>query len=461
MRLFPAFHDLRGRTAVIVGGTAATVGKARLLLAAGAAVTVVAPVPAAAIAAWSEAGRLTVRRRALRARDLAAAALVVIATGDPASDAEAAALARAASVPVNVIDRPDLSDFQVPAIVDRDPVVVAISTGGAAPALARWLRRRIEAALPAGLIRLVEFAKRIRVPLATAVTDTERRRRLWDSVLDGPIGVLALAGREGEALERLSVQLERSAPRGGEGIVHIVGAGPGDPDLLTLKAHRLLHQADVIVYDRLVGAGVLELARREAERIDVGKTRGRHRFSQAQINALLVRLARQGKRVVRLKGGDPFVFGRGGEELAYLIANGVAAEVVPGITAALAAGAGAGIPLTHRGIASAVTLLTGHGLDGVDWAGVARCKQTLAIYMGRENAGDIAGLLVAAGLAPATPAAIVENATLPSERRFNGSLAQLGDIVADNHIEGPALILIGEVAGAAAQSAAVDLKAAS
>ena len=464
MKLFPVFHDLKGRSVLIAGGTPATVSKARLLLGAGAVLTVIAPRPAVEISNLAAAGRLTLRRRQLRTEDLEGRALAFIATGDPAGDAEAAARARAAGVPVNVVDRPRLSDFQMPAIIDRDPVLVAISTGGTAPALARWLRGRIEAALPAGLARLAGFIAAARGSLATSLADPVRRRRFWDRALDGPIGALALAGREAEADRRLRAELGRAAPADAQGMVHIVGAGPGDPELLTLKAHRLLQQADVIVHDRLVGPAVLELGRREAGRIDVGKASGAHRFSQTQINALLVRLARQGKRVVRLKGGDPFVFGRGAEELAYLRANGIAAEVVPGITAALGAAASTGIALTQRGLASAVTLLTGHaadGLAGVDWAQAARPGQTLAIYMGRDSAATVAARLITAGLAPGTPVAVVENATLPAERCRRGNLAGLGDLVARHRIDGPALILVGEVVRAAADGAVAGVRAAS
>lgn len=462
MNGFPAFLRLAGQPALLVGGGEAAVAKARLLLAAGAELTVVSTLPAAELAAWAQAGRLTLERRAARPRDVDGRVLVIVADAD-ADGLAVAAAARAARLPVNVVDRPELCSFVMPAIVDRDPVLIAVSTGGASPALARRVRAWIEAALPSRLGALAQALEAARRPVNQAIAAAPQRRRFWDAVLDGPVAARILRG--GDAGSDILAALATADRGRAAGVVHIVGAGPGDPDLLTLKALRLLQQADVVVHDRLAGGAVLDYARRDAVRICVGKARGAHSWSQAQINALLVHRAREGRRVVRLKGGDPNVFGRVGEEIAHLRAHGIEAEVVPGITAATAAAAAAGFPLSHRGIASTVTYVTGHGADDaepdVDWAAVARPGQTLAIYMGLDRLAAIADRLVASGLDPATPAAIVENASLPEERRFLGNLATLAVVAHANRLRSPALVVVGEVVGLAGAAAPGALSIAS
>ena len=460
MQHFPAFLDLRGRSALVVGGGAAAAHKAGLLLKAGAAVTVAAPRVGPELAALAEDGAVRLTRRGFVGGDVAGRAVVVAATGRADVDERVAAAARAAGVPVNVVDRPDLSSFIMPAIVDRDGIVVAVSSGGAAPVLARRVRAAVEAALPARLGRLARFAGGFRGAVKARIADAAGRRRFWERFFDGPLAEAVLAGDEGRAREgMLKLVNGRAAARAPTGAVDLIGAGPGDPDLLTLRALRLIQQADVVVYDRLVGPGILDHARRDAERICVGKAKGDHSLPQDGINALLVRLARAGKRVARLKGGDPFVFGRGGEELDHLRRAGIEVAVVPGITAALGCAAAVGMALTHRDHASAVTFVSGHAADSggvpdLDWSALAGPRRTLVVYMGVSAAGAIAGRLVAQGLDPATPAAIVENGTRPEQKVAVGTVAGLGDMVRDHSIVGPAVIVVGDVARLAADAAA-------
>ncbi len=458
MRYFPAFLDLLDRPSLLVGGGEPAARKLRLLLKAGARVAVVAPRVTPEIEALAAAGKIALDRRDFRADDVTGRALVVGATGLDAVDRSVAQAAGAAGLPVNVVDRPDLSTFIVPAIVDRGPVVIGISTSGTSPVLARRLRAAVEALLPSRLGRLAKFADSFRSAVAANVPAGGTRRVFWEAFFDGPVARRVLDGDEGTAREAMLSLVNRPVvnrpgpDRAPEGSVAIVGAGPGDPDLLTLRALAVLQGADVIVHDRLVGPEILDRARRDAERIFVGKAKGDHSAGQDEINALLLDQARAGKQVVRLKGGDPFVFGRGGEEADYLRRHGIAVEVVPGITAAAGCAAAAGIPLTHRGLAQAVTFVTGHGADGepdVDWAALARLGHTLAIYMGLSNGGAIARRLMAHGLSPATPAAVVEKGTLPDQRIAVGTLGTLEALMREDGIEGPALILIGEVVGLA------------
>ncbi len=467
MRYYPAFLDLSNRPVLLVGGGEAAARKLRLLLKAGARVTVVARRANREIAELTEAGSVVLHRRGFRPADLDGQALVIGATGE--ADAAVSRAAQDRGVAVNIVDRPELSTFITPAIVDRDPVVVGISTGGSAPVLASRLRAAIETLLPARLGRLAQLAESFRSAVAALVPDGRSRRAFWNAVFDGPVARAILAGDERTARETMFSLINRRGTQAApEGSVAIVGAGPGDPDLLTLKAAAALQDADVVIYDRLVGPEVLDRARRDAERIHVGKAKGDHTADQDQINALLLAQARAGKRVVRLKGGDPFVFGRGGEEAAFLRRHGIAVELVPGITAATAAAASAGIPLTHRGLASAVTFVTGHGATGgpggpggsgepdVDWAALAGAKHTLALYMGLTNAGRVAELLVCHGRAPSTPVAVVSRASLPDQRIEIGRLGELDRLVRERAIQGPALIVIGEVAGLADAAALVE-----
>ncbi len=455
MNYLPLFVDLSDRPCLVVGGGVAAAAKARLLLAAGARVSVVAPRPEGGVAELLARDDVTHLRRGFRERDVAGRAVVFAASGEPEVDARVARAARAAGVPVNAVDRADLSTFITPAIVDRDPVVVAVSSGGVAPVLARRLRRRIEALLPPGLGRLARFAGSFRGAVRATIPGVAARRRFWEDFFDGPLAEAVLRGETARAREEMLRRVNRPAPAPA-GAVAIVGAGPGDPDLLTLRALRLLEGADVVVYDRLIGPGILDRARAEAERVFVGKAKGRHGMGQAAINALMARHAKAGRSVVRLKGGDPLVFGRGGEELDYLRAAGVPVEVVPGVTAAAGCAAYAGFALTHRDHASALTLISAHAKEGepdLDWAALARSRQTLVVYMGRAKAAEIARRLIEHGADAATPAAIVVNGTRPDQSVAVGTLGGLGRLAAESPVAGPALIVIGDVVGMAGAQA--------
>ncbi|MBS0522471.1 MAG: uroporphyrinogen-III C-methyltransferase [Proteobacteria bacterium] len=422
MKHLPLFFDLAGRRVVVVGGSPAARRRAEMARSAGAAVYECETVSTA---------------------DLKGSAAVFVATGDFDSDLDARRAATAAGVPVNVADRPQLSDFILPAIVDRDEVVVAISTGGASPTLATLLRGRIEAMLPAQFGAVARLARTFRGQ-ANALIEPGRRRAFWRRLIEGPAAWLALRGDEAGArriaLTELDAARHETTPLG---IAHIVGAGPGDPDLLTLKAAQLLQQADVILHDALVPEAILDRARREAAFIDVGKRKGRVGWAQADIEAEMICRVRAGQTVVRLKAGDPFVFGRGAEEVDALRAAGLPVTVVPGITAALGCAASAGIALTDRRVASSVTFLSGHAAH--DAAG----GHTHVIYMAVSEAAAVRDRLLADGADPTTPVAIVENGTRPDERISTGRLADLARLSV-GHGTGPSLIIVGEVAARAA-----------
>lgn len=392
------------------------------------------------------AGAAVYQLETVSADDLAGAAAIFIATGDLDQDTEAQQAARIAGVPVNVADRPALCDFILPAIVDRGDVVVAISTGGASPTLATVLRGRIEALLPERFGALADLAKTFRAQANTLIPGQSARRAFWRRLIEGPAGRLALAGNEADA-RRVSLGELDAARRGQQpiGIAHIVGAGPGDPDLLTLKAAQLLQEADAILHDALVPDAILKRARRDAELVSVGKRKGQPSWAQADIEAELVRRVRAGQVVVRLKAGDPFVFGRGAEEVDALRAAGLPVTVVPGITAALGCAASAGIPLTDRRIASSVTFMTGHAAH--DGAG----GHTRVLYMAASEAGAVRDRLLADGVDPTTPVAVIENGTRPDERVSTGRLADLTRL-AVSHLSGPSLIIVGDVAARAAVS---------
>ena len=453
MQTFPLFLDLRGRRALVVGGGEMAARKAELLLSAGAQVSLVAATVNGEIAQLIAEARISWAGCAFEESELDGAALAIVASEDEALQALVSAAAQARGLPINVVDRPVLSSFIMPAIVDRAPITIAISTGGAAPALARRIRAEIERTLPAALGRLARFAEIFREQVRRTLVVPRARRRFWDRVFEGRVGELALAGDEIGARRELIKLLDGArAETPSQGMVHLVGAGPGDPDLLTLKAHRLLQRADVVVYDRLVSSEVLAMARRDAERIYVGKRRAHHCVPQHEITDCLVSLARAGKSVVRLKGGDPFVFGRGGEDLEALTAAGSAVEVVPGITAALGCASSAGIPLTHRDHAQACVFVTGHLKDGsvdLDWQMLARPRQTVVIYMGVNALAAIAANLIAHGLPASTPITLIANGTSEHERRVVGTLSTIERLVQRARLSGPTLCMVGEVVGLA------------
>jgi uroporphyrin-III C-methyltransferase/precorrin-2 dehydrogenase/sirohydrochlorin ferrochelatase len=369
--------------------------------------------------------------------------LVIAATDDPAVNAAVHAAGEREGRLVNAVDDPAHSHFIMPAIVERAPVVDAISTNGAAPSHAPRLRERLEAWLPARIGHLAALASSWRATVKASITSSDDRRRFWDGVFDGEVADHVLVGRDAQAQRALGRALNGALPKT-RGSVALVGAGPGDPDLLTLRALQLLHDADVIVHDRLVSAEVLARARADAQRIDAGKAPGNRGMSQDEINATLIRLARAGKRVVRLKGGDPFVFGRGGEELDALRAAGIDVEVVPGITAALGCAASTGIPLTHRMLAHGLILVSGH--EDLDYARLADPRLTLAIYMGAGRLGTLTAGLIAHGRPHSTPAALVENGATQRQRVVTGTLGDIARRARAIRIGTPALLFIGDVA---------------
>lgn len=450
MENFPAYFNLRNRLILVIGGGEAAARKARLIAKTPARLRMVSEDFSPALRReFLERGEIFARR--WRNADFADAALAFVAVEDDRDASRAAEAARRARVPVNVVDRPDISDFLTPSIVDRGAVTIAIGTGGAAPVIGRDLRARIEALAPQRLGALADIAAAFR-PAVRRRIPKSRRRAFWERVLRGPAAEKAMAGDFAgarAAVTRALASWREDRNREERGVVHLVGAGPGDPELLTLKALRILQDADILFYDRLVDPRILDLARRDAERAYVGKAKAAHAVPQAEIEARMIAEARAGRRVVRLKGGDPFLFGRGGEELEALRAAGVAAYVTPGISAAVGCAASVGMPLTHRDWAQSVAFVTGHGARGepdIDWKAFGAANQTLAIYMGVGRAGEIARDLLAAGRAPETPVAVVENGARPEEVLLRSRLDRLAEAVADAGIAGPSMIFVGETA---------------
>jgi len=444
MEHFPIFLRLRDARVLVVGGGEVAARKLRLLRKAGARIEVVARELNPEVAGFAAEGVLAHIATEFAPLQVDGCRLVIAATDDRPLNAQVATAAMAANVPVNVVDDPELSTYITPSIVERAPVTVAIGTGGAAPVLARRLRERIETLLPAAYGRLAEFMGRQR-PRVKAL-DVEARRQLWEDFLDGPGPERLFIGDDAAAAIELDSLLLGRPP---QGEVYLVGAGPGDPDLLTFRALRLMQQADVVLYDRLVSPAILDLVRRDAERLFVGKQRNLHTVPQEDINAELVRQAEQGRRVLRLKGGDPFIFGRGGEEIEQLAARGIPFQVVPGVTAASGCSTYAGIPLTHRDYAQACIFVTGHaradGTLNLHWDQLARAGQTVVIYMGLATLPELCRQFIAHGLPADWPAAIVESGTSPTQRVLTGTLGDLPSKVAQADIRGPTLVIVGEV----------------
>lgn len=447
MDYLPLFHKLQGGRVLVVGGGEIALRKARLLADAGAALRVVAPEVDGQLAALAREGGGEVLVRGYQAADLVGCRLVIAATDDTGLNAQVSADAQALSLPVNVVDAPALCTVIFPAIVDRSPLVIAVSSGGDAPVLARLIRAKLEAWIPSAYGELAGLAARFRRKVKSLYPDVNQRRGFWETVFQGPIAERQLAGQGAEA-ERLLQAMVDGAPVQQGGEVYLVGAGPGDPDLLTFRALRLMQQADVVLYDRLVAPAIIEMCRRDAERIYVGKRRADHAVPQDQINRLLVDLAQQGKRVLRLKGGDPFIFGRGGEEIEELAGQGIPFQVVPGITAASGCSAYGGIPLTHRDYAQSVRFVTGHLKDGTSnlpWDDLVAPAQTLVFYMGLVGLPTICAELIRHGRAASTPAALVQQGTTRNQRVFTGTLADLPELVARHEVHAPTLVIVGEV----------------
>ncbi|MCF5352709.1 uroporphyrinogen-III C-methyltransferase [Pseudomonas syringae] len=447
MEFLPLFHNLRGSWVLVVGGGEIALRKSRLIADAGAVLRVVAPEIEAQLSELVVQSGGEMILRGYSECDLDGCVLIIAATDDEPLNAQVSRDARLRCVPVNVVDAPALCTVIFPAIVDRSPLVIAVSSGGDAPVLARLIRAKLETWIPSSYGQLAGLAARFRNQVKGLFPNVQQRRAFWEEVFQGAIADRQLAGQGAEA-ERMLIAKIAGEPPPETGEVYLVGAGPGDPDLLTFRALRLMQQADVVLYDRLVAPTILDLCRRDAERVYVGKRRAEHAVPQEQINQQLVALAKQGKRVVRLKGGDPFIFGRGGEEIEELAAHGIPFQVVPGITAASGCAAYAGIPLTHRDHAQSVRFITGHlknGTPDLPWSDLVAPAQTLVFYMGLIGLPVICEQLIRHGRSADTPAALVEQGTTVNQRVFTGTLANLPQLVAEHDVHAPTLVIIGEV----------------
>jgi len=446
---FPIFLDLENRDCLVVGGGRVAARKAGLLRRAGARVQLVAPQLCDELKGLADSGEVAWQQREFADADLQGKVLVIAGTNNAAVNRRVSELAKQSNIPVNVVDQPELCSFIVPSIIDRSPVQVAVSTGGHSPVLARLLRARLESYVPAAYGRLARLVESFREQVKQRFSRVEQRRQFWENALQGDVAELLFSGRDDKARELLERELAGSDDNPHpQGEVYLVGAGPGDPDLLTFRALRLLQMADVVVYDRLVAPPILDLSRRDAERIYVGKQRDNHALSQENINQLLVRLAKEGKRVVRLKGGDPFIFGRGGEEIATLMENGVPFQVVPGITAASGCATYSGIPLTHRDYAQSVVFATGHLQDGtvdLNWKALAHPNQTIVFYMGLHGVGVVSARLIEHGLPADTPVALIQQGTTQNQRVVVTTLAELEQTVRDEALKPPTIIIVGRV----------------
>ncbi len=447
MQYLPVCLQLQGTPVVLVGGGTVGTRKARLLLRAGANLTVVCPQISPELEqSLAQHGGIW-QQSEYAETDLHGKKLVIAATPSREVNQRVHDDAIALSLPVNVVDDPELCTFIFPAIIDRDPIIIAVSSSGQSPVLARLLRRKIEALVPAAYGRLARFAGRMRTLVKEQIPEEGPRRLFWEQTMESTVAEQVMSGREQAAEQQLRERL-RDADSLYRGEVYLIGAGPGDPDLMTFKAARLLQRADVVLYDRLVAPKIVEMARKDAERVYVGKRRAEHALPQVEINQLLLDLALQGKRVARLKGGDPFVFGRGGEEIELLARHKVSFQVVPGITAGSGAACYAGIPLTHRDHAQSVRFVAGYlKNDSVDqnWSSFQSTTETLVFYMGLLGLPMICEQLQAHGRSPETPIALVERATLMEQRVLRGTLATMNEIVRREKPTAPTLIIVGDV----------------
>lgn len=440
---------VKGRHCLVVGGGAVATRKVRLLLKARAQVTVISPALSAELKQLVEEQHITYHARPFHADDIELHDfwLVIAATDQRAVNSQIAQLADDKGILVNVVDAPQQGNVIFPSLVDRSPVQIAVSSGAASPVLARLLRARLETFIPANYGQLAELTRQFRDKVKATFADHRQRRRFWEHALQSPVAELTLAGKRAAAEQLLEKQLlHHQLVSHGE--VYLVGAGPGDPDLLTFRALRLMQQADVVVYDRLVSPPILELVRRDADRIYVGKERSNHVVPQEDINQLLAKLAKQGKRVLRLKGGDPFIFGRGGEEIETLAADGIPFEVVPAVTAALGTAAYAGIPLTHRDYAQSCVFVTGHLKDGsmnLNWQVLVQPNQTVVVYMGLQGVEQLCEKLIQHGLSKDHPIALIQQATTQNQKVVIGTLETLPQQLQHTNIQPPSLIIIGEV----------------
>lgn len=448
MEYFPVFLDLKNRLCLLVGGGDIATRKGRLLSKAGARLRVVAPEISSELRELVAQNNGELHEREYQTSDLNDCVIAIAATDIETLNKQISADAQARNLPVNVVDSPALCTYITPAIIDRSPLVIAISSGGESPVLARLIRAKLETLIPSSYGRLAQIASSWRDRVKARFDDGDSRRRFWEKILQGPAAELALNGQETAAENIIATEIAKEDQTITQGEVYLVGGGPGDPELLTLRALRLMQQADVVLYDRLVSDGVMELVRRDAERIYVGKRRSEHAMEQENINQLLVKLAKEGKRVLRLKGGDPFIFGRGGEEIELLAQNNIPFQVVPGITAASGCSAYAGIPLTHRDYAQSVRFVTGHlksDNTNLQWPELANPTQTLVFYMGLVGLKEICESLISHGRSPQTPVALIEKGTTQEQRVLIADLQSIADVVAANDVHAPTLFIVGEV----------------
>lgn len=448
MQALPIFFNIKNRPCVVIGGGEVAARKVTMLLKADAAITLVSPDICAELKALADENKIRFVQESFEQNQLEGACLVVAATDDVKVNEAVSLEAKSRNIPVNVVDAPDLCTFTMGSIIDRSPVVIAVSSEGNAPVLARYIRTKIETMLPAGYGRIAAIAGEFREQVKAKFATTQARRRFWEVVLQGPMVERVLSGQEQAARELLQSTIDNAEATSNKGEVFLVGGGPGDPDLLTFRALRLMQMCDVCVYDKLVSPEVMELVRRDAELIYVGKARDQHTMPQEEINELLAKLALQGKRVLRLKGGDPFIFGRGGEEIETLMQHGVPFQVVPGITAANGVSSYAGIPLTHRDYAQACLFITGHLKDGtldLDWVAMSRPKQTVVVYMGLVGLKEICEKLIEHGVAPTMPVAVVQQGTTQRQKVVTATLADLAEKVTLANMKPPCLTIIGEV----------------
>ena len=449
MDFLPIFYDLKDQRCLVVGGGDVALRKADLLVRAGARLRVVSPELCDDLDDLIRRSGGEYLRSVYSPDYLSDVALVIAATDRAEVNVKVSEDAKQMGLPINVVDHPDLSSFIFPAVIDRSPVVIAVSSGGQSPVLARLLRGKLESMIPASYGRLAHLVGRFRDQVKQRFGTVNERRGFWEFILQGPVAEMVFAGKEEKAEELLENALAAAdGEQSGTGEVYLVGGGPGDPDLLTFKALRLMQQADVVVYDRLVSPQVLDLCRRDADRVYVGKARKNHALPQDEINNLLVKLAKEGKRVLRLKGGDPFIFGRGGEEIDQLMAQNIPFQVVPGITSASGCAAYSGIPLTHRDYAQSVRFVTGHLKDDscdLPWHELVHEHQTLVIYMGLISLSQICERLIQHGMAADMPIALIEKGTQPEQRVITGTLQTISELSAQAEIKPPALIIVGKV----------------
>ena len=449
MSLLPIFLDIEGQACLVIGAGSIAARKVKMLCKSGARVTVIANEISERMQELANNFSINIEQRSFIDTDVDGHRLVIAATNDAGLNKHISQLAKQKNIFVNVADDFSAGDVVLPSVIDRDPIQIAITTGGASPVLARNLRGNLERCTPAAYGSLAKLVEKFRARVSNLITDEVKRRRFWEEVLQGPIAEMVLAGKADVAEETLRQKLEsKDYAQIKTGEVFLVGAGPGDPDLLTFRALRMMQQADVVVYDRLVSEQILDLVRKDAEQIYAGKERAKHTFKQETINQLLVQLAKEGKRVLRLKGGDPFIFGRGGEEIETLMEQGIHFQVVPGVTAAAGCASYAGIPLTHRDHAQACVFVTGHLKNGtvdLNWQMLAHSNQTLVFYMGLHGLQIICEQLITHGMSAQLPAALVTKGTTPEQRVLIGDLATLPNLVSEHHVKGPTLIIIGTV----------------